>query len=198
MVTRTQRCTVEELWELSHLPENAGRRFFLLEGVLYEMSPAGWKHGKIALKLGAVILAHVEAYKLGEVTAAETGFRLGEDTVLAPDVGFIRQERVPDELPGGYVPFAPDLAVEVVSPGNDAAEIRAKIEKYLERGTQLVWVVYPDQRKVDAYQRSAGQGAVVHFLDENSTLDGGEVLPGFKLAVQDIFPTEREEQDNHE
>src|SRR3972149_3138280 len=150
--------TAGDLWRLSHLPENAGKRLSLIDGEIYEMSPTGWKHGDVAMRIGARLLADAEQHNLGRVTAAETGFNLAPGTTLAPDVGFIAAARIPDELPDGYVPFAPDLAVEVVSPGNTATEVRTKIEKYIQHGTRLVWVVYPDRAAVDVY-RAEGQGA---------------------------------------
>jgi Uma2 family endonuclease len=96
--------------------------------------------------------------------------------------------RVPDVLPSsGYVPFAPDLAVEVVSPGNTADEMRKKIEKYMRYGTRLLWVVYPEQQKVDVFRPIAGQEAHVDFIDIDGVLDGGDVLPSFKLPLREVF-----------
>src|SRR5258706_10831486 len=121
MVTRDKLYTAEDLWALSHLPENDGKRLFLVEGTIYEMTPTSWLHGDVAIEIGAAILVYAKTHKLGRVTAAETGFNLAPGTTLAPDVGFIAAARVPEVLPSsGYVPFAPDLAVEVVSPGNTA------------------------------------------------------------------------------
>jgi len=131
--------TVDELWELSHLEQNEGKRFDLIEGVLYEMSPASWKHGSLTQRLATKITIHTDANGLGEVLAAETGFILykhpdpnGKDTVVGPDIAFIAAARIPDTLPEtGYVPFAPDFAVEVFSPGNTTEEMDAKIEAYM-------------------------------------------------------------------
>src|SRR5687768_6041758 len=98
--------SADELWELSHAPENDMRRFELSEGVLIEMSPASLKHGTVALKLGRVVGDFVDEHDLGITTAAETGFILfknprGKDTVRAPDVGFVAKARLPEELPDG-------------------------------------------------------------------------------------------------
>ncbi len=190
MAVQEKLYTAEDLWRISHLPKNAGKRFELIEGVIVEMSPTGWLHGDVAMEIGALIRSYVKAHNLGRVTAAETGFSLTGDSlnVLAPDVGFIAAGRIPEQLPDGYVPFAPDLAVEVVSPGNSPAEIRTKIEKYLQYGTQLVWIVYPNKKKVDVYHPTGGQGAMVEFVNIDGTLSGGNVLPGFELSVKDIFP----------
>jgi Uma2 family endonuclease len=188
MVIREQLYTVADLWRLSHSAEYDENWLELSEGELIVMSPAGGKHGGIAARLGRLIGNFVEANRLGETTAAETGYILhknpGEkNTVRAPDVGFVAAGRLPDGLPDEYIPFAPDLAVEVVSPNDDADDLQLKIRQYLRYGTHLVWVVYPKSQTV-----------VVHTLQETRTLDledtlnGGDVLPGFTLAVKAIFP----------
>ena len=187
MVIQEKHYTAEDLWALSHLPENANKRLYIIDGELFTMSPTGWKHGKIASELTLFIGMYVKQHSLGIITAAETGYILDPGTTLAPDVGFVAAARVPDKLPDGYVPFAPDLAVEVVSPTNTAAEMRDKIEKYLQHGTQLVWVVYPDKQKVDVWRPAEEQTLHVDFLGAGDTLDGGDVLPGFTLPIADIF-----------
>ncbi len=188
MVSQEKLYTSADLWELSHLPENDGKRLLLLEGELYEMTPTGWKHGDVASELDVAIGSYVKAHKLGRVTAAETGYDLAPGTTLAPDVGFVAAARVPDPLPIGYVPFAPDLAVEVVSPGNSSTELNTKIKKYMKHGTRLLWIVYPEKQTVAVYRPIAtGQEAHVEFLDLDGFLDGADVLPGFKLALREIF-----------
>jgi Uma2 family endonuclease len=122
------------------------------------------------------------------VTAAETGYVLhrsddGKDTVRAPDVGFVSKARLPAGLPKGYIPFAPDLAVEVVSPNDKAAEIQTKIGEYLRYGVRLIWVLYPDNQSIVVHTK---EGARTLTVDD--TLDGGDVLPGFSLPVRDLFP----------
>lgn len=192
MVTQERLYTVEELWDLSHQPENAGRRFELSEGRLIVMTPAGWKHGGLASKLDRVIGSFVEDHQLGMTTAAETGYILrqspdGKDIVRAPDVGFIAGDRLlsaPDALPDGYVPFAPDLAVEVISPGDDADDVHRKVLEYLKSGTRLVWLFYPKSASVAVHTPDGS-----FMLDVNGTLDGGDVLPGFRLPLKDIFPS---------
>ena len=179
--------TVEELWELSHLSENADKRLELIEGVLHEMPPTGGEHGGIALDVGSMIRNYVKAHELGYATAAETGYILfpnpnGKDTVLAPDVGFISKQHLPQGLPTRYIPAAPDLAVEVVSPTDSADEIDQKVLLYLRYGTRMVWVIYPRTRTVVAYT----PGGIQRF-DLDGTLDGEDVLPGFALAVRDVF-----------
>ena len=141
------RMTAEELLRL---PEN-GKRYELVGGELREMVPAGARHGDVAMTLGILLGQHVRAERLGRVLAAETGFRISRDpdTVRAPDVSFVSRERVPPGgPPDGYWELAPDLAVEVVSPNDTAAEVQSKAQMWLESGVRLVWVVYPDTRSV--------------------------------------------------
>jgi Uma2 family endonuclease len=193
MVIREDVRTAEDLWELSHRPEYADMRLELSEGRLIVMSPAGWKHGGIASWLLRKVGDHVDENMLGMTTAAKTGFILykdpdpgGKDTVRAPDVGFVTASRVPgnlDELPDGYVPFAPNLAIEVVSPNDETGEIDEKVSQYLKYGTRLVWVMYSARKEVKVH----APGQKPKTLKVGHTLDGGDVLPGFKIAVKDIF-----------
>ncbi len=179
--------TADDLIGLSHSPQYDELRLELSDGELIIMSPASGIHGIITSRLDRLVGNFADEHGLGSTTAAETGYILlknpnGRDTVRAPDVGFITAARLADGLPGGFIPFAPDLAVEVMSPNDTAEEIHKKINEYLRYGTRIVWVVYPETRTVMVF---TAQGA--HTLDENATLDGGDVLPGFSLAVKVIF-----------
>lgn len=171
--------------ELLHLPQD-GVRYELVKGELLEMSPTGPRHGRIAMRLGALLEQYARQQKLGVVYAAETGFKLQEnpDTVRAADAAFVAQERIPPEgEPEGYWAIAPDLVVEVVSPSDLALLMQAKVTDWLEAGCRLVWVVYPDTRTVTEY-RSLKEAQVL-TVDQNLT--GGEVLPGFSCAIAEIF-----------
>ncbi len=183
-----QLYTAADLWALSHRPEYAGKRLELREGVLIEMSPAGGLHGQIASRLDRLIGAFVEARRLGAVTAAKTGYVLcahpeGRDTVRAPDVGFVAAGRLPEGMPDGYIPFAPDLAVEVISPNDDAEAVQQKVLDYLRCGTRQVWVVYPRARSVVVH---TPEGSAQTF-GADDTLDGGTVLPGLRIPLRDVF-----------
>jgi Uma2 family endonuclease len=128
----------------------------------------------------------VRARGLGRGLAAETGFRLfsDPDTVRAPDVAFVRAERIAEaRLPTGFWPGAPDLAVEVLSPSDTADEVGEKVAEYLRAGTELVVLVYPRTRPVGLFRPDS----TARFLTEDETLALGEPLPGFTCRVADLF-----------
>jgi Uma2 family endonuclease len=182
--------SADDLLALSRSPEYIHMRLELSEGRLIVMSPASWKHGGYTSLLLRLVGNFVDEHDLGMTTGAETGYILFKspdpdlrDTVRAPDVGFIAKHRLPDELPErGYVPFAPDLAIEVISPNDDAEDIHRKVAEYLKSGTRLIWLFYPNAETVGVYN-----GQRFQSLERGDTLDGGDVLPGFRLPLTEIF-----------
>ena len=161
-------------------------RYDLIRGELRRMSPAGFEHGLVTVRISGPLYAYVEAKNLGVVLTAETGFVLhrNPDTLLAPDVSFVRAERVPPrEAWRGFAEVAPDLVVEVVSPSDRPGEILEKIRAYLEAGVPLVWSVDPGQRAAAVHR----PGHEPESLDEHGVLDGGVVVPRFRLPVADLF-----------
>ena len=182
MATATQLMTAEQLLQL---PDD-GMRHELVRGELRHMSPASFPHGKIAMKIGRSLGNYVEEHNLGDVPAAETGFKLSTnpDTVRAPDVAFIRRERL--QIIGdiaGYFPGAPDLAVEVISPNDLYTEVEDKVTDYLSAGTGMVIVVNPRKHTATIYRAFAD----IIILTENDTIDGEDVVPGWSLAVRKVF-----------
>ena len=182
MTTRTKLVTAEELLDL---PDD-GYRYELVRGELIKMAPAGAEHGDIAAVVLGSLINHVMAHGLGKVYATDTGFIIGNDPdhVRAPDVSFVRQERV--EAAGrvtGYFPGPPDLAIEVISPNDRYTEVEEKVEDLLAAGASLVILLNPRNRT--ATLRAAGQPPVI--LTEEDTLDGGEVVPGWRMPVREIF-----------
>ena len=149
------------------------------------MSPAGFDHGRFASKIVAALENHVARRKSGVVTTAETGFQIAHDpdTVRAPDVAYVRSERIPVGGVKGFFPGAPDLAVEVVSPSDRASEVAAKVLEWLSAGCQAVWVVDPENRTVTVH-RSRSDITVLTAAD---TLDGGDLLPAFSMPVAEAF-----------
>lgn len=189
MVAREKFISAEEFWEIAQRPENADQHMELIEGVIYTMPPAGEEHGSNGARFLFFIYGHVDSNKLGRVTTAETGYIVhtdpdGKQTILAPDVGFIAKARMTPEPSRKYVSFTPDLAVEIMSPNDRAEDIHLKVNKYLQYGTRAVWVAYPETRTVVVHTKDGAK-----TLDENDTLEGGDLLPGFTLRVGEIFST---------
>ncbi len=163
------------------------RHYELVRGDLLMMSPASPVQGRYAERLSRALGQYVEDHDLGEVYTAEPGFELAaepEKTVRAPDVAFVRKERIPPaDQQAGFWPLAPDLAVEVISPSETAASVQAKVQDYLAAGTQLIWLVYPDSTIVVEYQPPAQ----IRQYSRADTLDGGTVIPGFQYALARLF-----------
>jgi Uma2 family endonuclease len=171
--------------ELLAMPDD-GFRYELIEGELIRMSLAGAEHGAVAVNIAAPLSLHVRTHKLGTVYAADTGFKLQSDpdTVRGPDVAFVTKKRVVEAGPGsGYLTGAPDFAVEVLSPNDSKRKTDAKAKQWLNTGARLVWVVDPRKATVTVY-RSLTE---IFEATTGDILDGGDVVPGFQLAVADIF-----------
>ena len=176
----------EHLMTAAELLQTPGLgRCELVHGELIPMTPAGFEHGRIAAEIGWVLKEFVKRRPLGTVTGAETGFQIGRDpdTVRAPDAAFIRADRVPPTPVRGFFPEAPDLAVEVLSPGDRASEVAAKVQDWLAAGCRMVWVVDPETTTVTVY-RGRNQIAI---LGSSDVLVGDDVLPGFSVPVGSLF-----------
>jgi len=147
--------TAEQLLDMSIQDKHVE----LIKGVLVVREPPGGRHGRIAANVAFELLKHVRANELGVVYAAETGFALSRhpDTVRAPDVAFIRGDRLPSPEPNGYPELGPDLVVEVLSPGDRPGEVHAKIADWLSASTRLVWVIDPDRRIARVYRQDGAK-----------------------------------------
>lgn len=181
MAHTTERITAEQL---ALMPDN-GTRCELVDGVLHMLSPAGGRHGRIAGKLFLRVGNHAEQRGLGETFAAETGFLVqrNPDTVRAADVSFVSHDKLRDlaDYPG-FLPLAPDLVAEVVSPNDESSKVEAKAMGWIEAGVGVVLVVDPQTRSIREYRapkniRVYRQGAI----------EVGDVLPDFKLDVGELF-----------
>ncbi len=164
-----------------------GFRYELVEGELRRMPPPGFRHGRIAGRLGASVLAYVEERGLGAVLAAETGFllRRNPDTVRAPDASFVSGERLRSTpfSPDGYFPGAPDLAVEVLSPSDTYAEVEEKVAMWLSYGTRIVLVLDPAKEVAVVH----GPSRQITILRAGQTLTAEDVVPGWHLDLGDLF-----------
>jgi Uma2 family endonuclease len=172
--------TAEELFQY---PDS--RYYELVRGQPRVCEPPGGVHGRIAARIAARLADYVERLGLGTVLV-EAGYVLqrAPDTVRAPDVSFVSLARLPpDQIPEEFIPGTPDFAVEILSPSSRWSEVEEKIADYLAPGTRLVWVVDPGDRR-----------AVVRYPDRpprvvavGGSLDGEDVVPGFSLALGDLF-----------
>jgi Uma2 family endonuclease len=178
-------CTAEDL-----LAMGPDARFELVEGHLIPMPPTGDEHGSFTIDLSAEVTMFVRANDLGRCWAAETGFILARDpdTVLAPDFSFIARERL--NYPGGgrgFVPIAPDLVVETRSPSDRLTDLRNKMRRWLDFGVCRALLLDPQQRTITVYAPDAEPVT----LTAADTLEGGDVLPGFALPLDRLFPENR-------
>ncbi len=172
--------TVGEFEKFIARPEHRDRLFELIHGEIVEKMPTE-EHGEIALAIGSPMRAFVTLHQLGRV-GVEVRHQLPTDdrNSRLPDVSFISGKR-PRVTEGG-VPQMPDLAVEIKSPDDSLKALREKANYYLLNGTRMVWIVDPVKRLVIVLTADDEDIKLEHEI-----LDGGDVLPGFTLAVKDIF-----------
>src|SRR5688572_30037972 len=156
----------------------------LVRGQVVREPPAGFKHGGIAARIAGLLDSFVREHALGQVVTGDPGFVLFDEppTVRAPDVAFVHEARLTFD-PDRFAPIAPDLAVEIASPSNTMSQIHEKVLDYLDAGTRLVWVVDPRPKTVVVYRSRDA----IRLIPPDGEIDGGEVLPGFRLKVSELF-----------
>lgn len=179
---QTDQMTAAQFWEYAALRENAHRRLELEDGMVIEMAPSRPINTTVAGRIIHFLNAYIIPNDLGYVSVPDGGYRLGEGRVRQPDAAYISKARLP-ELPDHF-DLAPDLAVEVASPGE---EVLKKVKEYLAAGTRLVWVIYTDERSIEVFRSEEPRWRT---LTDADTLDGESVLPGFTLAVAEVFPAD--------
>jgi Uma2 family endonuclease len=184
----TMQATVDDVLRLSA----AGERYELIDGELVPMSPTGSKHAAIEGRIAWVLNSYVIPLRLGEVMAGEPLFRLdvAQKLARAPDIAFIRRERLRGIDWAGPFIGAPDLAVEIVSPGDSAKDVQRKTETWLAHGTIAVLLIYPDSHTAVLWR---DRGAI--SLSGDGILDLDPAIPGFHCPVRDLFPPPLEELD---
>jgi Uma2 family endonuclease len=172
--------TSEEFSTFVNLPENRDRSFELIGG---EIFPVVSNHfsSRMAMRIVSFIHLYLAQNDIGATTGADGGYIVGKDRYI-PDIAFIRHDRFVDESIDGYITTAPDLVVEVISPSNTAQEMRLKVANYGAAGT-VAWIVDEEAKTVEVYV----PGAPAKVLRPGDTLDGGTALPGFQVAIDDIF-----------
>jgi Uma2 family endonuclease len=178
-VATTKLWTVEDVAAL--LGDNY--RDTLIRGALYRMPPPGGRHGRIVHVVGRHLGNFIAKHGLGAIYD-QSGFIFERhpDTLLGPDLAFVRQDQVPvDDV--GYPEVAPDLVVEVVSPSQTGPSIEEKTAIYLAAGVRLVWVIDPERRTLRVHHANGTES----LLSEHDEIDGEDVLPGFRLPVARLF-----------
>lgn len=167
------------------LPDD-GHHYEIVNGELIDMGNSGALHGYVCSTLMILLGGYVRQQNLGAMLDSSTAFKMKNGNKRSPDIAFFAKERLQGMavLPSGYLEGAPDLVVEVLSPGNTVEEIDDKLTEYFENGSRLAWVIHPTQHYVLVY-RSAQQPD--RLLKGKDSLEGEEVIPGFTLAVADLF-----------
>jgi Uma2 family endonuclease len=175
------RATVADVVRLN---DRHGRLYELVDGTLVEKI-MGFPESLLAAYLIRIVGKYLDQNDLGELVGADGMMQIFPNFVRMPDVAFISKER----LPGGQSPtepapeIVPDLAVEVLSPGNTRKEMNRKLKEYFSAGVRVVWFVNRTDRTITVYRAPE----VMQVFGEKDTLDGGEVLPGFRLPVTNLF-----------
>ena len=168
--------------ELMQLPDH-GYKYEYIEGEL-EVSPAGMLHESIGVKLISELQEFVKKFGFGRIYGSSVGYRMKSGNVLSPDVSFVRKSRLPEgKSPEGFGHFAPDLAVEILSPSDNLNKVEKKVSEYFENGSELVWVINPKRRITNVYISTAN----ITVLQENDELSGDKVLPRFSCRLSNLL-----------
>jgi len=181
-VVRTHHATIEEFERFITLPENDDRLFEYIGGEIVEVVTNNYC-SLVAANILIALGAYVKSKKLGYVTGEAGGYVVGDQRYI-PDVGFVSKKKQAEPSHDTFNPNPPDLAVEVLSPTDKPRKVRTKIVNYLNAGT-TVWLVDPAEKEIEVYS----PGKSVKTLGIDDTLDGSDVVPGFKMPVKDIFET---------
>jgi len=170
----------DALW----LDDHQDRLCELVDGILVE-KVMSYYESQLAFILGHFLHQYLDRHPIGVLTGPDSQIRILPSKMRIPDVAFIRWER----FPGGNLPdesvckLAPDLAVEIVSKGNPRKEMEIKLDEYFQAGVRLAWYIDPHARSAQIYTARDRSTTI----DESGVLDGGEVLPGFRLRLGELF-----------
>jgi Uma2 family endonuclease len=178
--------TLLTLADFQSLPWPDGVRYELDEGELVSMSFPTPYHNIVASEIYTVLWSFVKENRLGRVFPSDTGYILSHEkvTVRGPDVSFVTADRYRSIDLTRDIEGAPDLAVEVVSPSETAADLHKKIRQYLAAGCQVVWIVYADSREIEVHDRNAN----IRLFSENDMVTVSDLLPGFAVKIREFFP----------
>lgn len=183
--TRRTLMTADELYALDEWTPTGDKKYELIAGRLVVSEPPGYQHGLVQVKLATLLANYVLQHRLGTLVA-ESGAWLTRDpdTVVGSDLSFIRAERLADIVDEArYIPFAPDLAVEIRSPGDRKGREATRVARLLSAGVRLVWHVEPRKRRATIH----APGADPEPVGEDGFLDGRDVVPGFRCRLRDAL-----------
>ena len=166
---------------LLRLPNNPGSKWELVDGGLQEVPTTG-KHDIIVIWLGRLIGPYADDY--GMLTASQAGFRMAGGNLRVPDFSFTRYDRFPNsEVPNGFIEFAPDLAVEIISPSEEPGDMARKVREYFASGAREVWHMFPETQTVTVFHSPTNS---ITYQPEDE-LDLSDILPGFRSRVSELF-----------
>lgn len=177
--------TPDDLLELSSLNDDL-RLELTAEGELIVMSPTGLDTGRINSRIAVRLGLWAEQDGTGDTGESSTGFRLKGNAVRAPDASWILRSRLDDLRPDQrrkYAPLCPDFVIELSSPSDRLGVVQRKMEEWLDNGLRLGWLIDPDAKRVYVYQPDDE----VQQLDDQETVSGDPVLPGFVLNLREIW-----------
>jgi Uma2 family endonuclease len=186
MVLQERLYTIEDLREIEQFTGNEDKWFELIRGVMHQKMPASEYHNRIDSRVNGRINVFVDTHDLGLAYGDGQSYVLASGDEFIPDGSFVSKARLPDPIPARY-PFAPDLALEVISPSNNDDEIAYKVEMYIKYGARLAWVFYPKEKVVRVHRPTDDGGVHHHTLGIEDMLSGEDVLPGFEMSVRDVF-----------
>jgi len=189
MVMERQLTSVDSFLQIVEHADFEDRVVELIEGEIVDMHLPNPIHAAVLITLSTALQNYATQSGLGRVLGGDVPFILernadGRGTLRGLDIAYLSTGRYPGNLPRLPFEIALDLAVEIISPGNKAEDIEKKIEQLLEAGANLVWIVYPDLRRVAVHSQAS-----TFKRKESDTLTGGDVLPGFEIRCGDIFPS---------
>jgi Uma2 family endonuclease len=181
-----KRYTADDLWRLSGQPDYDEKFLELIDGEIVLLQPVYFKPGVVTTSLSFHLLSYVERTSLNFWAVMGAGFQLSITDVLGPDIALVSREGHP-VLTKRWFMGAPDLAIEVLPVPEDLAYLQRKARKYLEYGTKLVWIMYPDDETADVCRLTESGSLLIDEVGKDGTLDAGDALPGFTLALRDVF-----------
>lgn len=186
MATQERDYTVDDVWRLEQEARHPTEKYYLIDGELCIKMAPNQRHSEVASLITHYLTGFVLQHRLGRVTV-ECGYHPPGDRrcVLLPDVAFEGLPRAAQSSRSTYVPYMPDLAVEIISPSQSWAQTRRKAKRYLRHGTALVWLIDPQSLTVEVWRRGSERREVI---ESDGELSGGDILPGFRLPLRKIFP----------